>query len=511
MADIGMPDVLTPDQMVKLGGAAHPDDLPDTVSADQMERATEKPQSYPPLDDEKLGIYDGPLKASGTVFDRSTMTFRNAADLGRPGMGATSKPLPVGYQAEKPLIREDPAMNIATTIAGGGVGKVVGKGVAKLSPIAAKLVEPAVAGATTSALQGGNAKQNLIAAGIGGALGLPGAVLTAVRGAPAAVAERLPQAVTGGAKTKIAKQAGGAVVSDIANHGEAGASAVLDAHPELKKVLSTGNLTEKFNATGSTLNKLTAANDTVYDAIQSQHQGIPFEPVAAKIKAVAEHAHQAGDATLEDAANAAIDNLQRFTDVADKRGAIVTATQLRGVRNNLARRVQAINPTLGATDVQAAADEIKRAINDGIADIAGQTKGVDVAALRARNQQIAALLPVQRALRGQVIDKNLLGPEDKLADLIEHPQREIAGLVRKAPAHIDAALASNPTLQRLAQGAKSPLSDLATRSLMAGTAAEGAKRSKQQQSDLEYAARVSQLMGDGKSLHEAVNQAEAEQ
>ena len=500
MADIGMPDVLTPDQMAKLGGAAHPDDLPDTVSADQMERATEKPQSYPPLDDEKLGIYDGPLKASGTVFDRSTMTFRNAADLGRPGMGATSKPLPVGYQAEKPLIREDPAMNIATTIAGGGVGKVVGKGVAKLSPIAAKLVEPAVAGATTSALQGGNAKQNLIAAGIGGALGLPGAVLTAVRGAPAAVAERLPTAVTGGAKTKIAKQAGGAVASDI-----------LDSHPELKRVLSTGDLTEKFNATGSTLNKLTSANDAVYDAIQAQHQGIPFDPVAEKIKAVAAQAHQAGDATLEDAANAAIDNLQRFTDVADKRGAIVTATQLRGVRNNLARRVQAINPTLGATDVQAAADEIKRAINDGIADIAGQTKGVDVAALRERNKQIAALLPVQRALRGQVIDKNLLGPEDKLADLIEHPQREIAGLVRKAPAHIDAALAGNPTLQRLAQGAKSPLPDLATRSLMAGTAAEGAKRSKQQQSDLEYAARVSQLMGDGKSLHEAVNQAEAEQ
>ena len=412
MADIGMPDVLTPDQMAKLGGAAHPDDLPDTVSADQMERATEKPQSYPPLDDEKLGIYDGPLKASGTVFDRSTMTFRNAADLGRPGMGATSKPLPIGYKAEKPLIREDPAMNVATTIAGGGVGKVVGKGVAKLSPIAAKLVEPAVAGATTSALQGGNAKQNLIAAGIGGALGLPGAVLTAVRGAPAAVAERLPTAVTGGAKTKIAKQAGGAVASDI-----------LDSHPELKRVLSTGDLTEKFNATGSTLNKLTSANDAVYDAIQAQHQGIPFDPVAEKIKAVAAQAHQAGDATLEDAANAAIDNLQRFTDVADKRGAIVTATQLRGVRNNLARRVQAINPTLGATDVQAAADEIKRAINDGIADIAGKTKGVDVAALRERNKQIAALLPVQRALRGQVIDKNLLGPEDKLADLIEQDRK----------------------------------------------------------------------------------------
>ena len=499
MADVGMPDTLTPAQMAKLGGAAHPDDLPDTITPDQMERATEKPQYYPPTEDERLGI-DTPLESPhGIAWDARTHTFRKASDLGRSGMGATSTPLPPGFVPERGLIHEDPAMDVATSIAGSGVGKVVGKGVAKLSPIAAKLIEPAVAGAATTALQGGNLKQVGISGGIGAALGIPGAALTAIRGAPAAVAERLPTAVTGGARSKVAKQAGSAVASDI-----------LDAHPELKKVLSTGDLTEKFNATGSTLNKLTSANDAVYDAIQAQHQGIPFEPVAAKIKVVAAQAHEAGDATLEDAAQAAIDNLQRFTDVADKRGGIVSATQLRGVRNNLARRVQAINPTLGASDVQAAADEIKRAINDGIEDVAAQTKGVDVAALKARNQQIAGLLPVQRSLRAQVIDKNLLGPEDKLADLIEHPQHEVAGLVRKAPAHIDAALAGNSTIQRLAAGARSPLPDLATRTLMAGTAARGAQATKPPApDDLEYAARVSQGMKNGLSLQEAIDAAEA--
>ena len=488
-----LPDTLTPEQMAKLGGVAHPDDLPDTMTPDQMERATEQPKSYPPTEDERLGIATPLANPRGIVFNPKTRTFEKASDLGTEAMHG--RPLPPGFVPERELVHEDPAMDVVTTIAGGGVGKVAGKAASKLSPILAKLVEPAVPGAATTALQGGNLKQAGIAGGIGAALGVPSAALTAIRGAPAAVAERLPGAVTGGAKSKIAKQAGSAVASDI-----------LDAHPELKKVLATGDLTEKFNATGSTLNKLTSANDAVYDAIQAQHQGIPIEPVAAKIKAVADQAHKAGDATLEDAATAALENLQRFTDVADKRGPVVSATQLRGVRNNLARRVQAINPTLGASDVQAAADEIKRAINDGIDDIAGKTKGVDVAALKARNQQIAGLLPVQRALRAQVIDKKLLGPEDKLADLIEHPQHAIAGLVRKAPAHIDAALAGSPRIQRGAGALSGPASALSFSAPVIAPLMERSARPPSP-SDLEYAAKVSQGMKNGMSLQEAIDNA----
>lgn len=408
--------------------------------------------------------------------------------------------LPPDFKPEQPLGHEDPAMDIATTMAGGAGGKLIGKGIAKLSPIAAKIVEPAVGGALTSALQGGSAKQNLIAAGIGGALGVPGAALKLIRGAPAAVAERIPTAVTGGLKSKAAKQV---VAGDAL--GDA-----LTAHPGLKNTLATsGSVAEKFNATGSTLGKLTTANDAVYDAIQAQHQGIPLDGIAKKIQGVAAAAHADGNEVLEKAAESAIENLQRYGDVADKRGLVATATQVRGVRNNLARKVQALNPTLGPSDAQAAADEIKRAINEGIEDIAGKTKGVDVDALRARNKQIAALLPVQRTLREQALAAKLMEGHDPLADFIADPKKKVAGLVSAIPAHADAAMSNSPRLQALADTMRSPLTPGAAAALDAGTASQLARRanSKPAQNDLEYSALVAQKMKNGMSLKEAMDDA----
>jgi hypothetical protein len=493
MADIGMPDVITPEQMKKLGGAGHPDELPDTLTPDQMDRASEKPKSYPPTEDERLGI-DTPLaKPSGYVWDSHAKEFRKADQLG------TAKTLPPGFVPERGLIREDPAMDVATTIAGAGAGKVAGGLMGKLSPHIAKIIEPAVAGATTSALQGGDRGTNAKAALIGAAFGVPGAALSLVRGAPAAVAERLPTQITGGLKTKAAKKVvAGGLTDDV-----------LEAHPQLKKVLATApDVGTKFNATSSTLGKLTNANDAVYDAIQAQHQGVPLEPIAKHIQAVAERAHAEGNEVLEDAAQSAIENLQRYGDVTDKRGMVATATQVRGVRNNLARRVQAMSPTLTPTDAQAAADEIRRAISDGIEDIAGKTKGVDVAGLRERNRQIAALMPLQRSLREQALNEKLLPPHDLLSDFIEHPSKKIAGLVREIPAHGDVFL-SKPGFQRFANGARSPLPDLAHSSLLGGAAAAGARKGTPRPDDLEYAGRVSSAMANGKSLQEAIDEAEA--
>jgi hypothetical protein len=491
------PDTLTDDQMHKLGAV----DLPDTLTDDQMDRAAEQPKALPPTEDERLGI-DTPLaKPSGYVWDSKAKEFRKADQIG------TERALPPGFTPEKPLIKEDPAMAVFATGAGAGVGKLVGAGVSKFAPIAAKVIEPAVAGATTSYVEHPGwtpTVGDLAAGGIGAALGVPGAAAKFVRGAPERMAERLPSEITGATRTKAAKQV---VTSNTAENA-------LDAHPDLKRVLATGNVQEKFNATAKTLDALTRENDKVYDAIQATHQGVPLDPVVARVRKVAEAAHAAGDETLENAATSAAENLGKFADVADKRGPVLTATQLRGVRNNLARRVQAINPTLGATDVQAAADEIKRAINGGIEDIAARTKGVDVAALKARNQQIASLMPIQQTLREQAIAKKLLGPEDHLADFIAHPQHEIAGLVRKGRAVMDMSLATSPRLQQFAEDARFPvtlanprLSDLPGRVMAAGAAS--GLRGKRSQNDLEYAARVSQLMESGKSLQEAIDEAEA--
>ena len=185
--------------------------------------------------------------------------------------------------------------------------------------------------------------------------------------------------MTGGLKSKAAKQVvAGALIEDV-----------LDQHPELKRVLATsGDVGTKFNATASTLNKLSSANDTVYTTpFRRSTKEIPLDSILeAHSDAVAQKAHTEGDEVLEKAAESAKENLQRYGDVADKRGPILGATQVRGVRNNLARKVQALNLMLGPTEAQAAADEIRKAINEGIEDIAGQTKGVDVAALRQREQ-----------------------------------------------------------------------------------------------------------------------------
>jgi hypothetical protein len=502
MADLNMPDVLTPEQMAKLGGAAHPDDLPDTMTPDQMERATEKPRSYPPTEDEKLGI-DSPLASPrGVVFNRGKgELFRRADKLG------TEQQLPADYVPERGLIREDPAMDIATTVAGGGAGKLAGKGVAKLSKVAAKIVEPAVAGMATSALQGGSLRDIGTSGVIGGALGVPGAALGMVRQAPAAVEERLTRAVTGGVKSKAAKQvAAGGALNDV-----------LEAHPDLKHTIaSAGDPATKFNATSSTLGKLTAANDVAFDAIQAEHQGIPLDPIAKKIQAVAQQAHAEGDEVLEKAAASAIENLQRYGDVADKRGLVATATQVRGVRNNLARKVQALNPTLGPSEAQAAADQIKRAINEGIEDVAAKTKGVDVAALKERNKQIAVLMPVQRTLRQQVIDAGLKEGQDPLAEFIHSPKHVVAGLVNAGPAKADLALANASRLQSVARGADrlgnkatSLIGEPIANGLPGAAAARLAQASKPRIRDTDYAALVAQKMKNGLSLQEAIDATEA--
>jgi len=463
----GLPDVLTDEQMDKLGGKPY----------------TGAPSKVPAPNE------SGKLPVEEPLTDDQVAYRQHLAGI-----------------HEQPLIHVDPAMDVFTMMAGGAAGKLAARGIrmgakgaigglARLSPVVADLAEPAIASGTTSALQGGNLKQNLIAGGIGGLLGVPGAALGVVRRAPGAVNERLTRAVTGGLKGKAAQNI---VASDSLEE-------VAAAHPELRSVLSSGaSPAEKFNATSATMGKLTAANDAVYDAIQATHQGIPLDPIAKKIQAVAEKAHAEGDEVVEKAAASAIENLQRYGDVADKRGLVATATQVRGVRNNLARKVQALNPTMGPTEAQAAADQIKRAINEGIEDVAAQTKGVDVKALRERNQQIAALMPVQQTLRQRAIAAGLNEGQDPLAEFIHGPKHVIAGLVNKAPAAADAAIADNATLQRFATGrAGKLLSSLPAAAPLAGSAVAR----KVPQDELEYTARVAQFMKAGLSLKDAMEKA----
>lgn len=478
------PDVLTPQQMEKLGGV----DLPDTLTPDQMDRAAEKPQHLPPTEDERLGIATPLASPTGLVWDSRAKEFRKASEIGK------EQALPPGFKAEPGLIREDPAMAVATTIGGMGAGKVAGKLAAKASPILAKIVEPAVAGATTSALQGGDRMTNLKAGAWGAALGVPGAALELVRGAPAAVAERLPTAVTGGLKTKAAKKV---VAGDIAGD-------VLDAHPELKKVMATSADPEaRAAAVSKTLADLTAKTEPIYQQIGH----VDLSAIDKQLYSTASKLASEGRGTEALAVGRARKHLAELygKEGAIPDGTVLPARAVRNLANDLGETAFAGDATTPASKKALAQQRIYHTVTGEIEN-AARAAGADVGQLRTLNKQISALIPVKNVVAQQETREALAGPHSMLSDIVKHPRHVIAGVIDEAPAKLDYALATSPTLQRGAKAMSGPISALST---AAPVVAPAAARSKRQQADLEYAARVSALMNEGKSLQEAIDEAEA--
>lgn len=609
-----LPEELTEAQAAKLGFTPVHDDSAPTPEA---------PKSYPPTEDERLGIDSGLAKPKGLVLNRGKgELFRKASGLG------TEQALPPDAVPERGLVHEDPAMDIATTIAGGGAGKLAGKAVGKLSKVAGALIEPAVAGAVTSKLQGGSNMDALKSAGIGTALGVVPAALGIARRAPEAVADRLPTAITGGLKSKAAKRV---VANDALDE-------VLAQHPELRKALATsadpaktlatmegtfeglGSKTEPFysgideataaerhakgvaNVAGLS-NKAAeakrvadelgaAAKPPTRDLFEEARKidappGGPepslFEaarridaPVTGKALADEGRARVAGEAAAaagesdaaRKAAEEAATHADRLTKAADQaltkldrspkspgidisaidrnlknaavrlaregrstealavgRGrkqlaemygdngeipsdTVLPARSVRTLANDLGESAFTGDMTTPMPKKTLAQQRIYHAVTDEI-ERAAEKAGMDVNGLRSLNKQISTLIPVRTVLKQRALAGSLAGPEDPLASLVKPHgiQHKIAGLANSAPAHLDYALAASPGAQALG-AIRSPIGPLATTSLMGGTAASRAQSSKQRQSDLEYAAAVSQAMQNGSSLEDAIKHVE---
>jgi hypothetical protein len=258
-------------------------DLPDVLTDEQMAKLGAKPYTGPPS---KVPAPNdaGKLPVEEPLTDEQMAYRQHLAGI-----------------HEQPLIHEDPAMDVATMMAGGAAGKLAARGLkmgakgaigglARLSPVVADLAEPAIASGTTSALQGGNLKQNLIAGGIGGLLGVPGAALGIIRRAPGAVAERLPTAVTGGLKTKAA---GKVVTSGALND-------VLDAHPDLKRILATStDPEEKAAAIERTMADLRGKTDPFYQGVDASTAAERYGQAKANVAGLSDKAAQAKRAADE--------------------------------------------------------------------------------------------------------------------------------------------------------------------------------------------------------------------
>lgn len=459
---------------------------PDPVAASTAQPG-HAPVNYRPRDytDEELATAMHDPSLGPSLLELANVPGRGYGGYrSRPGDPAVLRDRRKGV-----LDTDTTAQSIVAGAAAAPVAALAGAPLARLGMRAvAPVAAHAAGGAAASAAQGGNLKQNLIAAGIGGALAAPSAAASLIREAPAAVDARLPTAITGGARSKAAKSVvlGGA------------AEDAFDAHPELKKAMATStDPAEQLAATNSTLNKLERPNSEAWDAIQKHTGGFDVKRVGAKLDDVAAEAKANSDIATMDAVESAKQNLERLAD-----NGKLTANQMRNVRNALSARIETANPgTEAARAQQASVRKLHAAINDVAADVAEETPGVDAAAMRSRNKQIAQLLDVQKVLQERKLGADLKPFKNPIAKAVasaQHAPTAIAGLIDRADATIDAKLAGSPMLQRLAAGGRGTLNP----SLTGAAAATGSRAH-----DIEFAHKVSTLMNGGKTLQEATREA----
>ncbi len=435
-----------------------------------------QPKSFT-ASDEELGISSPLAEETGekTVFPGGHSTH----DLGRTRAHVTTE------------LEGDPLLQ---TLVAGSMGAALGAGAAGLTsaiaPAAAPLIGGMTAGGSATAAQGGDTRDVLMGALLGGAPGAASSVRALARQAPEAVAARLPTEITGGGRTKAAKAVVG---SDLLPD-------TLDAHPELKKTLSTpGDPGAKAKAVTAKLAELTDENDAVTEAIAKHHGKISTDVPLARLQKLAETAEEAGDEVTRDAVTKTIESIDGFS----KGGGTITAQQLRGIRNGLASKIQQAAPGSAAFSKQGqAALAVKAAVNDAIADLAEKTPGVDVAALKARNGQIASLIPVQTTLEEQAAKLKLDKGGEPLTDALRAPMHKLANAIDTIPAHADLAMAG-PTAQRLF--GRLPGQGAPGRVLTAPGAAGAARASSD--TDISYAAKVAEAMKGGMSLQDAVEAA----
>ena len=385
-----------------------------------------------------------------------------------------------------PMEADPIAQGVATSTVLGPIGRTI-------SAALPRAAAPAVAageGALASKSMGGSA---LTGGALGGAFGLLGVAAKAAT----------PAAAAGRAEARLAKdvnrgvtKAGARAANDVkfkAGEGNADLAQVADELPEVGKALKTQAKTNPKAAhkvTAKAVDDLTDANDADFARIQRQHGGVPLQPIAERMAGLEERLNQQGLGVAADA-------VQRMrTDLLKRYGsgpeglatAKLTAQQIRNIRNNLSTVMdpaRAIKPNTR----RAAEAKIHQLLNKEIEDVAADTRGVDVDALRARNRQISTLIPVRNALAERA---------EKLTDR----DISIVGLAKETAKNAPKRLAReiDYRLSRIPLGG-----ELAEPNLPASVPAAAT-----QARERGYASRVAAAMASGMPLAAAVAAAEAD-
>ena len=386
-------------------------------------RAVSRPSSQEKdQTDDELGIASPLARPTGRVF-RGVTGDTNPAPL------ATD----VSAPPEAPLVKEDP---IGNAIVGAGALKAGAAAARAIPGVVGAAAEGATAAGVPVLAETGDPKQAARAALAGVGVGTAAHVLPAIPGAigDAAAArnvERIPTAVTGGATSKAAK--GVVAARDVLRE-------TAQAHPDLQNVILSGDDAAKHSAISSKLDSLTAANDADVERIANHHPNavggrVPAGPLYEKLRDFAAKAHEAGDESLLEATSKAIDSVQKF-----EAAGTISPSQLRGVRNGLAKKIAGAAP-LGQSARETAA--VKSVLNDALSDLADETPGLYAAALKTRNRQIASLLPAQSFLEEKAEREagKVPGKLAAVARAVAHPTATLAHAAEQAPSMIDVHLA----------------------------------------------------------------------
>lgn len=268
---------------------------------------------------------------------------------------------------------------------------------------------------------------------VGGVIGdVAGAVARPIgEAAKARLTKSLPTAITGGATSKAAKGVIGA--RDILQE-------TAKAHPDLQAAILSGDDATKHAAISGKLDALTAANDEATNAIATDHPRavggrVPTDSLYFKLQDFAQKAHEAGDESLLDATSKAIDSIQKFESAGT-----ISPSQLRGVRNGLAKKIAGQAPL---STVARETGAVKGVINEAISGLAEETPTVDAGALKERNRHIASLLPAQQFLeqKAETEAGKVPGRLAEVARAVSHPAATAAHLAERIPSVIDTHLA----------------------------------------------------------------------
>jgi hypothetical protein len=214
----------------------------------------------------------------------------------------------------------------------------------------------------------------------------------------------------------------------VAGEGNAEIAKVADELPGVGKALRTQAKTNPkaaHDVTDKALTDLVDKNSADFAAIQRQHGGVPLQPIAERLAGLEERLNKQGRGVSADAVNRVrTDLLKRYASdpnvgLADVK---LSTQQIRNIRNDMGTIVDPAR-NIKPNTRRDALSKIYSILNKEIEDVAADTSGVDVNALKTRNRQISTLIPVRDALAERV-DK-LLDKETSLFD--------IPGLIKKYP------------------------------------------------------------------------------